>query len=77
MSAPLESAGASAAGLHRVPVARAATISLAEPLTAAILGVALLGERLTIAGFAGAAVLVAGLALLAAPMDPGARKRTA
>jgi DME family drug/metabolite transporter len=58
-------------------VARAATISLAEPLTAAILGVALLGERLTIAGFAGAAVLVAGLALLAAPMDLGARKRTA
>jgi drug/metabolite transporter, DME family len=58
-------------------VARAATISLAEPLTAAMLGVALLGERLTTAGFAGAAVLVAGLALLAAPMDLGARKRTA
>ncbi|HEX2159277.1 MAG TPA: DMT family transporter [Actinomycetes bacterium] len=56
-----------AAGLHRVSVARAATVSLAEPLTAAILGVALLGERLTTAGIAGAAVLVAGLALLAAP----------
>jgi drug/metabolite transporter, DME family len=56
-----------AAGLHRVAVARAATVSLAEPLTAAILGVALLGERLTTAGFAGAAVLVAGLALLAGP----------
>ena len=56
-----------AAGLHRVSVARAATVSLAEPLTAAILGVALLGERLTTAGVAGAAALVAGLALLAAP----------
>jgi drug/metabolite transporter, DME family len=56
-----------AAGLHRVAVARAATVSLAEPLSAAILGVALLGERLTTAGVAGAAVLVAGLAVLAAP----------
>ena len=56
-----------AAGLHRISVARAATVSLAEPLTAAILGVALLGERLTTAGLAGAAVLLAGLALLAAP----------
>jgi drug/metabolite transporter, DME family len=61
-----------AAGLHRVAVARAATVSLAEPLTAAILGVALLGERLTTAGFAGAAVLVAGLAVLAAPSQPAA-----
>jgi DME family drug/metabolite transporter len=59
------------------PGGQAATIPLAEPLTAAILGVALLGERLTTAGFAGASVLVAGLALLAAPMDLGARKRTA
>jgi DME family drug/metabolite transporter len=56
-----------AAGLDRVSVARAATVSLAEPLTAAILGVALLGERLTTAGVAGAAVLVAGLAILAVP----------
>lgn len=56
-----------AASLRRVAVARAATVSLAEPLTAAILGVALVGERLTTAGVAGAAVLMAGLALLAAP----------
>ena len=61
-----------AAGLHRVAVARAATVSLAEPLTAAILGVALLGERLTTAGVAGAAVLVAGLAVLAAPSQAAA-----
>jgi drug/metabolite transporter, DME family len=55
-----------AAGLRRVTVATAATMSLAEPLTAATLGVALLGERLTAAGLAGAALLLAGLALLAA-----------
>jgi drug/metabolite transporter, DME family len=54
-----------AAGLRRVTVATAATMSLAEPLTAATLGVALLGERLTAAGLAGAALLLAGLALLA------------
>ncbi len=33
------------AGLHRVSVARAATISLAEPLTATTLGIALLRRR--------------------------------
>jgi DME family drug/metabolite transporter len=54
-----------AAGLRRVTVATAATMSLAEPLTAATLGVVLLGERLTVAGLAGAALLVAGLVLLA------------
>jgi DME family drug/metabolite transporter len=54
-----------AAGLRRVTVATAATMSLAEPLTAATLGVALLGERLTAAGLAGAALLLAGLGLLA------------
>jgi DME family drug/metabolite transporter len=61
-----------AAGLHRVSVAKAATVSLAEPLTAAILGVALLGERLTMAGLAGAAALLAGLAILAAPAQTAA-----
>ena len=63
-----------AAGLHRVSVARAATVSLAEPLTAAILGVALLAERLTTAGVVGAAVLVAGLAVLAAPSQTAATR---
>jgi DME family drug/metabolite transporter len=54
-----------AAGLRRVTVATAATMSLAEPLTAAVLGVTVLGERLTAAGLAGAALLVGGLLLLA------------
>jgi DME family drug/metabolite transporter len=56
-----------AAGLRRVTVATAATMSLAEPLTAAALGVAVLGERLTAAGLAGAALLVAGLLLAGSP----------
>jgi drug/metabolite transporter, DME family len=70
-----------AAGLGRVSVATAATMSLAEPLVAATLGVLVLGERLTPAGLAGAALLVAGLALLAgvpAPATPrSARRRPA
>src|SRR6266508_4281901 len=64
-----------AAGLRRVTVATAATMSLAEPLTAAVLGVALLGERLTAAGLAGAALLVAGLLLLAGAPTPATPRR--
>jgi DME family drug/metabolite transporter len=64
-----------AAGLRRVSVATAATVSLAEPLTAAGLGVALLGERLTGAGLAGAALLLAGLALLGLPTQTAAPAR--
>jgi drug/metabolite transporter, DME family len=64
-----------AAGLRRVTVATAATTSLAEPLTAAALGVAVLGERLTAAGLAGAALLVAGLLLLAGSPAPASPRR--
>jgi drug/metabolite transporter, DME family len=64
-----------AAGLRRVTVATAATMSLAEPLTAAALGVAVLGERLTAAGLAGAALLVAGLLLLAGAPAPATPRR--
>lgn len=52
-------------GLGAVPVATAATLSLAEPLTAGVLGVAVLGERPTAAAAAGAALLLAGLVLVA------------
>jgi DME family drug/metabolite transporter len=54
-----------ARGLASVPVASAVTLSLAEPLTAALLGVTLLGERPTPAAFAGMGLIFAGLALLA------------
>jgi DME family drug/metabolite transporter len=52
-----------AAGLSRVPVATAATLSLAEPLTAGTLGVLLLDERLSPAAIAGMAFLLSGLIL--------------
>jgi DME family drug/metabolite transporter len=52
-------------GLLVVPVATAVTLSLAEPLTAAALGVVVLGERLTTLAAVGIGLLLAGLALLA------------
>ena len=62
-------------GLSGLTAATAATLTLAEPLTASILGVVVLGERLSPLAVAGLVVLAAGLALLAlgsrAPRDPG------
>lgn len=52
-------------GLSGVTAATAATLTLAEPLTASVLGVALLGERLAPTAVVGLAVLAAGLVLLA------------
>lgn len=52
-------------GLARTPVSTAATLSLAEPLTAMVLGVALLGERPGIGSWLGAALIGAGLVIVA------------
>jgi DME family drug/metabolite transporter len=52
-------------GLERLTAATAATLTLAEPLTAAILGIVVLGERLSPLAIVGLVVLAAGLALLA------------
>jgi DME family drug/metabolite transporter len=51
-------------GLMAVPVATAVTLSLAEPLTAGMLGVVLLGERLTASSLLGIALVFGGLVLL-------------
>ncbi len=55
-----------ARGLRWVPTATAVTLSLAEPLTAGLLGVFLLNEQLTPLAWLGIFFLLAGLALLAA-----------
>ncbi len=52
-------------GLRSLPVPTAVTLTLAEPLTAALLGTALLGERLGPLGWLGAALVGAGLLLAA------------
>lgn len=56
-------------GLQRIPVASAVTYSLAEPLTAAALGILLLGEDLTLTMLAGMGLVFAGLAMLAGTRD--------
>lgn len=52
-------------GLRSVGAARAATLSLAEPATAAVLGLAVLDERLAALGWAGLALVAAGVVVLA------------
>jgi DME family drug/metabolite transporter len=61
-------------GIAGVTVATATTLSLAEPLTAATLGVVVLDEELTGPALAGMALVFAGLAVLA--VRPGATRST-
>ena len=58
-----------ARGLERTGAGETATLTLAEPLTAAALGVIALGERPGLAAAAGAAFVMGGLAVLA--LRPG------
>lgn len=60
-----------ARGLSAVPVSTAATLSLAEPLTAGLLGILVLGERPGAVSLAGAALLLGGLALAAREREAG------
>jgi drug/metabolite transporter, DME family len=56
-----------ARGLRTTAVTTATTLGLAEPAVAAVLGLAVLGEHLTPAGFAGLGVLAIGLVIAAWP----------
>jgi DME family drug/metabolite transporter len=53
-----------ARGLKTVPAVHAVTLSLAEPLTAATLGILVLKERLTLSAAFGMGLVIAGLAVL-------------
>jgi drug/metabolite transporter, DME family len=53
-----------ARGLRRLPAAEVATLTLAEPVTAALLGVAVLGEPVTVGLLLGGVLVVASLAVL-------------
>ena len=66
-------------GLRAAPASTAALISLLEPLTATLLSAAFLGNRLSQAGMAGAALLAAAVALSVAGREPSvlATARTA
>jgi DME family drug/metabolite transporter len=54
-----------ARGLRRLSAAETSTLTLAEPLTAGLLGAAVLGERLTAVSGCGAGLVLAGLLVLA------------
>ncbi|WCB96797.1 hypothetical protein DSM104299_05565 [Baekduia alba] len=56
-----------ASGLRHLPANEVATLTLAEPVTAALLGAIVLGERPGPAAVAGIVIILAGLAVLAAP----------
>lgn len=58
-------------GILGVTVATATTLSLAEPLTAAMLAVVLLDEQLTEAAVVGILLVLGGLAVLAISRPPG------
>ena len=65
-------------GLRHVPAGAAGVAALLEPLTATVLGVIVFGERLGVAGWIGATLLLAALVVLsraraARPVIAGAR----
>jgi DME family drug/metabolite transporter len=56
-----------ASGLRHLPANEVATLTLAEPVTAALLGAIVLGERPGPTAIAGIGIILTGLAVLAAP----------
>lgn len=61
-------------GLRTTPVATAATLALAEPAVAALLGLVVLGEHLSALSWAGLVLLGVGLLVVAAPGKAGTGK---
>ena len=61
-------------GLARIPASTATTISLTEPVVAAILAILIVGERLSAAGWAGVVLIVSCLVVITVPVGlPGRR----
>ena len=53
-----------ARGLQNVQVSTATTLSLSEPMTAATLGIVVLGEQLNFQALCGIALIFAGIVIL-------------
>lgn len=64
-----------AAGLAGLPASTVATLSLAEPVTAVVLGIGVLAERPTALALVGAALTLLGLVVLVVPRPPLRRWR--
>jgi drug/metabolite transporter, DME family len=60
-------------GLARVKASTATTLSLAEPVVAAVLAVLLVGERLPPVGWIGVGLVIASLAVLTVPLRRNVR----
>ena len=58
-------------GLRGVRSSAATTITLVEPVVATVLAVTVVGERLTLAGWLGLALILAGVTLMATARHPG------
>ncbi len=65
-----------ARGLAALDAPTVTTLTLAEPLAATILGVAVVGERLAWSGWVGAALLILGLVVIGVRRGPGPAART-
>jgi DME family drug/metabolite transporter len=65
-----------ARGLRHLPAGEAATLTLAEPLTATALGALVLAERPSAVALAGAGLVLAGLVALATGGTAGSRRAT-
>ncbi len=57
-----------ARGIEHIPVSSAVTLSLAEPLTATILGVLVVGETLSAIAWAGLLLILSGIIVLVFPV---------
>lgn len=64
-----------ARGLQTVQVSTAVTLSLAEPMTAATLGIMVLGEQLNIQAFTGISLIFAGLMVMVMRRLPVSRAK--
>ena len=60
-------------GLSKIGAPTAVTVGLMEPITAAVLGVTLLDERIAPLGFVGIAIVLAGLVVVSRPEDTSPR----
>lgn len=60
-------------GLARIKASTATTLSLAEPVVAAVLAVVIVGERLPPAGWAGVVLVIVSLAVLTVPVRRNVR----
>ncbi|MNN87806.1 EamA-like transporter family protein [compost metagenome] len=62
-------------GLSRLPASTTVTLTLAEPLAAAVLGVLAVGERISGTGFMGILLMLGAILLLTLPTITSRSKR--